>query len=86
MVRFILNLNPRTHVGQAERAKAGFLEISDRAVQLKLGIVHNIYNGKCPDYLQEHFVKVTDVHSHNTRAASNYHVPHVNSITKTTFF
>ncbi len=86
MVRFILDLPPRAHVGEAERSKAGFLQLSDRAIQLKMGIVHNIYHDKCPDYLKEHFIKVTDVHNHNTRATLNFHVPHVNSVTKNTFY
>ncbi len=86
MVRFILNLNPRAHVGQAQRAKAGFLELNDRATQLKMGIVHNIFHDKCPQYLKDHFTKVTDVHHHNTRSNRNFHVPHVNSVTKNTFY
>ncbi len=63
-----------------------FLQLSDRAIQLKMGIVHNIYHDKCPEYVKEHFTKVTDVHNHNTCATLNFHVPHVNSVTKSTFY
>ncbi len=87
MVRFILNLGPRDHVGLSELSKVGFLPVKDRVVQLSLNLVHSIYQGTCPSYMLENFKRVNSVHSHGTRdSAYNFFVPQVNSITKTTFY
>ncbi len=87
MVRFILNLGPRDHVGLSELSKVGFLSVKDRVAQLSLNLVHSIYHGTCPSYMLDNFKKVSSIHSHSTRDSTyNFFVPHVNSITKTTFY
>ncbi len=87
MVRYILNLGPRHHIGVSELSKAGFLSIKDRVAQLSLNIVHSIYYDKCPSYMHANFKKLSTVHNHNTRDSTyNFFVPSVNSITKTTFY
>ncbi len=87
MVRYILNLGPRHHIGVSELSKAGFLSIKDRVAQLSLNIVHSIYYDKCPSYMHANFKKLSTVHNHNTRDSTyNFCVPCVNSITKTTFY
>ena len=37
MIRFILDLDNRAHIGQKELEKAGFLNVSKRVTQMKLG-------------------------------------------------
>ena len=37
MIRFILNLKYRDHIGYKELKEAGFLKVSERVKQLKLG-------------------------------------------------
>ena len=37
MIRFILKLNSRDHIGYKELNEAGFLKVSERVKQLKLG-------------------------------------------------
>ena len=42
MVRFILKLDSRAHIGNDELVNAGFLSVVDRVKQLKLGHVFKI--------------------------------------------
>ncbi len=87
MVRFILNLGPRDHVGLSELSKVGFLSVKDIVVQLSLNLVHSIFQGTCLSYMLENFNKLSSIHNHNTRDSTyNFFVPHVNSTTKTTFY
>ena len=43
VVRFILDVGPRTHIGQNELDKVGMLSSKDRVVQLKLNHVFKIF-------------------------------------------
>lgn len=87
MVRYILQADNRTHIGQAELQAVGFLNIKDRVTQLGLNLTHSIFYGTAPCYLLSNFKKISNMHSYRTRASSfNFHVPAVNTITKTTFF
>ena len=65
MVRFILNLHPRTHIGQSELDRVNLLSVRDRARQLMLNHMYNVYNGTAPTYLCEQFQIL--VRSYNTR-------------------
>ena len=87
MVRYIFNMGPRDHVGNAELKKAGFLNSTDRVTQLGMNITHNIFYNKCPYYLKTVFVKTRDVHSHDTRGSNyNFRVPKINTVTAGTFY
>jgi hypothetical protein len=87
VIRFILNYKPQTHLFRHDFACSGFLKIADRDKQLRLNIVHNIFNGKAPQYLLKYFKRLQDVHGHNTRGNKlNFYVPKVTEVTKKTFF
>ena len=87
MVRFILNMGPRDHIGISELKQVGYLNSKDRVVQLSMNMVHDVFYGNCPEYMKMYFTKVSDVHSHNTRGSNfNFQVPKINSITSTTFY
>ena len=60
MVRFILRLDNRAHIGNDELIRAGFLSVSDRIKQLKLGHVYKIWNKTCPSYLTENFSRLNE--------------------------
>ena len=78
IVRFILNLDGRSHIGNTEIINAGFLNVSDRVTQLKLGHVFKINNKTCPYYLNTHFQKMYESRSTNvTRAmtSNNFCLP-----------
>ena len=44
LVRFILNAGPRSHIGQTELDSVGLLNTADRAKQLMLTHMYNIYH------------------------------------------
>ena len=61
VIRFLLNAPARTHIGANEFRKVGMLPVELRVKQLKLNLVHNIINGKAPNYLSES-IKLTRNH------------------------
>ena len=60
MIRFILRLDNRGHIGNDELIRAGFLSVSDRIKQLKLGHVFKIWNKTCLSYLTENFLRLNE--------------------------
>ena len=87
MVRFILNKDARSHIGQEELHSVKLLNVPDRVKQLKLNHVYNIFNGTSPSYLSQNFTRVSDQHQYNTRQSSlNFIVPNVSGQAKQTFF
>ena len=59
MVRFILDLNPREHIGQVHLDSIKFLNIHDRVKQLRLNHDFNVYNSLGPSYLEQfYFIKL----------------------------
>ena len=52
MVRFILKLGPRSHIGDEELKAVGILKVEDRVRQLKLNYVFKMYNEVGKEYLQ----------------------------------
>ena len=76
MARFILNLQPRSHIGQTELNSINFLNTSDRAKQLMLNHMYNIYHMTAPSYLSQDFTTVHSLHRYSTRSADyNFVVP-----------
>ena len=72
MVRFILNLDYRTHVGQQELNQLNMLKVEDRARQLQLNHLFKIYKGICPEYMLEDFNRISDTALRTcTRASLN---------------
>ena len=87
MIRFILKLEPRSHIGVEQFKKLGMLKVEDRVKQLKLNHVFNIYNDIAPEYLNSHFVKFCQTHNYYTRgSATNFLVPKAKGQKCNTFF
>lgn len=85
--RFILNLEPRSHIGQPELDRVGLLKVAYRVKQLKLNHVFNIFHGSAPDYLCTHFTKTSDFHKYNTRDSKyNFVVPRAQGQACNTFY
>ena len=78
-VRFILKLDNRSHIGNTELEKAGFLKVPDRVKQLKLGHVFKIKKKTCPFYLSTNFLSLNENETRvNTRAkANNFDKPRI---------
>ena len=69
MVRFILKLGPRSHIGNEKLKTVGILTFEDRVRQLKLNHIFKIYNEVAPEYLNSHFTKLINTHRYNTRGS-----------------
>ena len=56
VVRFILNMGPRTHIGQRELDRVGLLSVKDKVIQMKMNHVYKFFSWycsrlpKCPFY------------------------------------
>ena len=61
IIRFILKLEPRSHIGRVEFEKLGMLKVEDRIKQLKLNHVFKIYHDEAPEYLISHFRKFSNI-------------------------
>ena len=68
LVRFILNMESRSHVGPEQFKFLNWLPVSKRVDQITLCHVHKIKSDTAPEYLKEHFKPLTDVHNRCTRS------------------
>lgn len=69
LVRVVLGLASRDHVGKQHFQQLGWLPLEARSVQLQLRVVHNIYNKRAPEYLRDYFQRTGDRHAYHTRAS-----------------
>ena len=76
LIRFILQLSARSHVGYSEFKMAGMLPVEKRVTQLQLNHIFNIVHGNAPNYLKSNFI--FNEHSFNTRSGTlSFIVPNV---------
>ena len=87
IIRFILNLPARSHVGYVEFSKAKMFPVHKRVEQLKMNHMFNIIHGNSPTYLQED-ISLQDNTSHQTRSVTflSCQTPRVNSFRLRSFF
>ncbi len=57
MVRFILDLGPRTHITTKHMSDLNILKIPGRVKQLRLNITHKIYCNQAPTYYKQNLIK-----------------------------
>ena len=75
MVRYVLGWGPRTHVGTGTLRELGWLVVSDRVRYFALLHAFRIRKGLAPSYLCKYFVRVSEVHEHQTRgSAHDFHL------------
>ena len=67
LVRFILGLPPRSHIGREELTSVGWLPVKDKVNLTILTHVHKVNSNTAPLYLHEHFSPASCVHKHPTR-------------------
>jgi hypothetical protein len=78
LVRFILGLSTRSHVGYNEFKRANLLSVADRVKQRMLLHMFNVKHQVAPSYLSDLFSQPR--HSYNTRRAEhNFFIPRPNS-------
>ena len=87
IVRFIIGLEHRTHIGVTELKKVNMLKVEERVKQLKLNHVYNIYNNVGPSYLTDNFHRTANLHSIRTRRSEcSFFVPRVQGMAVHSFF
>ncbi len=77
MVRFILDLGPRTHITTKHMSDLNILKISGRVKQLRLNITHKIYYSQAPTHLQTNFNKNRNRGQHTRGSHGNFVVPNI---------
>jgi len=70
IIRFVLNLLPRSHIGRDQFNNLKWLPVHSRVNQILLCHVFKISKNRAPFYLQDHFTPVSTVHNHSTRLRS----------------
>ena len=70
MIRFILGLPARAHIGYAEFSRVGMLPIQQRVAQLKLNHMFNIIHNEAPTYRMSNITWVHNQHQFNTRSST----------------
>ncbi len=87
MVRFIRNMDSRTHIGQNTLDSLGMLNVCDRVTQLKMNHAYKIFNNTSTTYMAEPFVRVQDTNNHFTRhSLQNFVLPKPNGRIQDTFY
>ena len=56
IIRFVLNMDSRAHVGSEVFKSLGWLPVPKRVDQIILNHVFKIKSGQSPDYMVEHFI------------------------------
>jgi hypothetical protein len=75
MMRFILGLDSRAHIGVDEYKSLSLLTVPERVKYFRLVHMFKIFKGVAPSYLSQNFQRVTDLHCHRTRGSEfNYHL------------
>ena len=67
VIRFVIGISPRSHIGTAEFKKVNWLPVEKRIEQIKLNNIHRIVHGNAPSYLRENVSFVSQQHSIRTR-------------------
>ena len=70
VVRFILDLGPRAHIGRAGWNKTAMLFVHDRVIQLISNQDFKIFHEKSPVYLSTNFTGTKSLHEYGTRDSS----------------
>ena len=87
MVRFVLKLDPKSHIGSEEFKSLGWLPVSKRVDQVILNHIFRIRSGTSPEYMGERFTLASSIHNYSTRFRENgcYLFPKVKSFGKKSF-
>ena len=63
---FLVNAQPRTHIGPSEFSHVNMLPVELRVLQLKLNHVFTVVNNKAPSYLRSSIKLNYNLHNRNT--------------------
>ena len=86
LIRFILGISTRSHIGYREFSSSNMLPVEYRVTQIKLNHMFNIVHGSAPEYLKNN-INITREPAHNTRSGSfACYIPNVKSFGIKSFF
>ena len=87
IIRFILQMDPRSHVGADAFRSLGWLPVSKRVEQIILNHVFKVKSGLSPEYMSEQFTPVSSVHTYSTRfrETGSFSIPKVKGFGKRSF-
>ena len=63
----VFNMDSRAHVGSEVFRSLGWLPVSKRADQIILNHVFKVKSGQSPNYMVEHCIQASSIHSYGTR-------------------
>ncbi len=86
IIRFILDLEPKTHITSEHMAGLNTLKLPERAKQLRVNTTHKIYYNQAPTYLQTNFNKARDRTQQTRGSHLNFVVPNVKGAKSNTFY
>ncbi len=86
MIRFTLDLGPRTHITEEHTKELNILRISNRVKQLRLNTAHKIFYNKAPSYLNTHFRRTRARAQSTRRSEWNFTVPKIKEAEGNTFY
>ena len=87
IIRFVLKMDPRSHVAASEFKSIGWLPVSRRVDQIVLNHVFKIKSRQSAHYMAENFIQASSLHSYGTRLreSGNFSIPKVKSFGKKSF-
>ena len=87
IIRFVLNMDSRAHVGSEVFKSLRWLPVSKRVDQIILNHVFKVKSGQSPDYMAEHFILASSIHSYGTRFRETgcFSIPKVKGFGKKSF-
>ena len=66
-IQFVLNMDSRARVGTKDFKSLGWLPVSKRVDQIILNHAFKVKSGQFPDYMVQHFIPASSIHSYGTR-------------------
>ena len=69
VIRFVLGIPPRTHLGCSEFSRVNILPVKYRADQIKLNHMFNIVHGSAPEYLKQS-INLSKSNRYDTRSGN----------------
>ena len=71
MIRFLLDMEPKSHIDNQHFVSLGWLPVSRRVEQITLCHVFKIKHGQSPDYMSQNFISQDSVHTYRTRSSEH---------------
>ena len=73
IIRCVLNMDSRSHVGSGVFKSLGLLPVSKRVDLIILNHVYRVNSGQSPDYIVEHFILASSMPSYGTRFRMSFY-------------